>query len=247
MVRVAPINLQYNPRTLWFDPGRLDVKKGDSVVVLTARGVEFGHMAGDVFEVEQDEIKKLKCALKPVKRIATEKDEEKAREMERKSAEALPVFEEMVAEIGEENMRPIAVEYLLEGDKAVFFFESEERVDFRDLVRKLAAKLHVRIDMRQIGVRDEARLVGGYGHCGQELCCRRLGGGFCPVSIRMAKEQRPPLTLRKFRAYAGDSCAACATSSRRRKTSKAARPSKTAPFRHPTALPRWSNSTCPVK
>lgn len=203
MVRVAPINLQYNPRTLWFDPGRLDVKKGDSVVVLTARGVEFGHMAGDVFEVEQDEIKKLKCALKPVKRIATEKDEEKAREMERKSAEALPVFKEMVAEIGEENMRPIAVEYLLEGDKAVFFFESEERVDFRDLVRKLAAKLHVRIDMRQIGVRDEARLVGGYGHCGQELCCRRLGGGFCPVSIRMAKEQDLSLNPQKISGVCG--------------------------------------------
>ncbi len=202
MVRVAPINLQYNPRTLWFDPGKLDVRKNDPVVVLTARGVEFGRAAGDVFEVEKSELKKLRCALKPVKRIATKADEEKAREMERKSREALPVFKKMVAEENA-DMRPVSVEYLLEGNRAVFFFESEERVDFRDLVRKLAAHFHVRIDMRQIGVRDEARMVGGFGHCGQELCCRRMGGGFCPVSIRMAKEQDLSLNPQKISGVCG--------------------------------------------
>ena len=94
----------------------------------------------------------------------------------------------MAAE-GNGDMHPVSVEYLFEGDKAIFYFEAEERVDFRELVRKLAAHFRVRIDMRQIGVRDEARMVGGLGHCGQELCCKRLGGEFCPVSIRMAKEQ----------------------------------------------------------
>ena len=101
------------------------------------------------------------------------------------------------------DMHPVSVEFLLDGDKAVFYFEAEERVDFRDLVRKLAAHFHVRIDMRQIGVRDEARMVGGLGHCGQELCCKRLGGEFCPVSIRMAKEQDLSLNPQKISGVCG--------------------------------------------
>lgn len=202
MVRVAPIKLFYNPRTLWFDPGDLDIRDGDAVVVLTARGVEFGEATGDIFEVSDDEIKKLKTPLKPVKRLATEEDVQAAYEMERKSAEALPVFKEMAAEANA-DMHPVSVEYLLDGDKAVFYFEAEDRVDFRDLVRKLAAHFHVRIDMRQIGVRDEARMVGGLGHCGQELCCKRLGGEFCPVSIRMAKEQDLSLNPQKISGVCG--------------------------------------------
>ena len=186
MVRVAPIRLAFNPRTLWFDPRDLDIHNGDDVVVLTARGVEFGRAAGDVFEIDEDQVKKLKSPLKPVKRIATPEDVERAAEMERLGREALPIFKEMAAEANK-DMHPVSVEYLLEGDKAVFYFEAEERVDFRELVRKLASRFHVRVDMRQIGVRDEARMVGGLGHCGQELCCARLGGEFCPVSIRMAK------------------------------------------------------------
>ena len=186
MVRVAPIRLAFNPRTLWFDPRDLDIRKDDAVVVLTARGVEFGRASGDIFEIGDDQVKKLKSPLKPVKRLATEEDVARAAEMERKGAEALPVFKEMAAQAGV-DMHPVSVEYLLEGDKAVFYFEAEERVDFRELVRKLASRFHVRVDMRQIGVRDEARMVGGVGHCGQELCCARLGGEFCPVSIRMAK------------------------------------------------------------
>ena len=155
MVRVAPIRLAFNPRTLWFDPRDLDIHNGDDVVVLTARGVEFGHAAGDVFEIDEDQVKKLKSPLKPVKRIATPEDVERAGEMERLGREALPIFKEMAAEANE-DMHPVSVEYLLEGDKAVFYFEAEERVDFRELVRKLASRFHVRVDMRQIGVRDEA-------------------------------------------------------------------------------------------
>ena len=202
MVRVAPIKLFYNPRTLWFDPGDLDIRKGDAVVVTTARGTEFGEATGDVFEAEEADVKKLKTALKPVRRLATDEDVEAAYEMERRSAEALPVFKEMAAEANA-DMHPVSVEYLLDGDKAVFYFEAEERVDFRDLVRKLAAHFHVRIDMRQIGVRDEARMVGGLGHCGQELCCKRLGGEFCPVSIRMAKEQDLSLNPQKISGLCG--------------------------------------------
>ena len=202
MVRIAPVNLYYNPKTLWFDAGELDVRCGDGVVVSTARGVEFGRASGDVFEADASQVKKLKTPLKPVKRIATEADEARAKEMEAKSAEALPVFKQMAAEAGA-DMRPVSVEYLLDGDKAVFYFEAEERVDFRELVRKLAAHFHVRIDMRQIGVRDEARMVGGLGHCGQELCCKRLGGEFCPVSIRMAKEQDLSLNPQKISGVCG--------------------------------------------
>ena len=202
MARIAPVNLYYNPKTLWFDAGELDIKAGDGLVVSTARGTEFGRAAGEVFEADAAKVKKLKTPLKPVKRLATPEDERRAAEMERKSREALPVFKEMAAEAGA-DMRPVSVEYLLDGDKAVFYFEAEERVDFRDLVRKLAARFHVRIDMRQIGVRDEARMVGGLGHCGQELCCKRLGGEFCPVSIRMAKEQDLSLNPQKISGVCG--------------------------------------------
>ncbi|MEC4176601.1 regulatory iron-sulfur-containing complex subunit RicT [Adlercreutzia sp. R7] len=202
MVRVAPINLTFNPRTLWFDPGDLEIAKDDPVVVRTARGTEFGIAASEVIEVSEEQVRALKSALRPVERIATEEDVERAREMEEKSREALPVFKEMARE-AHEDMHPVSVEFLLDGDKAVFYFEAEERIDFRELVRKLASRFHVRIDMRQIGVRDEARMVGGVGHCGQELCCKRLGGEFCPVSIRMAKEQGLSLNPQKISGLCG--------------------------------------------
>lgn len=119
------------------------------------------------------------------------------------------MFKELAAKASEE-MRPVSVEYLFDGDKAVFYFESENRVDFRELVRTLSSRLHVRVDMRQIGVRDEARMVGGLGHCGQELCCKRLGGEFCPVSIR-DKEQDLSLNPQKISSRAAGSCAVFAT------------------------------------
>lgn len=188
MKRIAPIRLEYDPKTLWFDPGELEIAKGDSVVVETARGIEFGEAATGIVEVEDERVEGLKTPLRPVLRVAGEEDFAQRDEMRRLSAEALPIFRELAAETNEQ-MRPIMVEYLFDGTKAVFLFESEERADFRELVRKLTNRLHVRVDMRQIGVRDEARIVGGLGHCGQELCCRRLGGEFNPVSIRMAKAQ----------------------------------------------------------
>ena len=202
MVRIAPVNLPYNPKTLWFDAGELEISAGDDVVVETARGTEFGHVSDNAFEATPEQVKKLKSPLKPVVRVADDADRARAAELEEKAAEALPVFKELAAKASEE-MRPVSVEYLFDGDKAVFYFESENRVDFRELVRTLSSRLHVRVDMRQIGVRDEARMVGGLGHCGQELCCKRLGGEFCPVSIRMAKEQDLSLNPQKISGVCG--------------------------------------------
>ena len=202
MVRIAPVRLAFNPRTLWFDACSFDLNVGQAVVVTTARGLEFGRLSHPVFEMAEEETKKLKSPLKAVKRIATDEDIAQQEELAQKSIDALPIFKEMAAE-SLEGMNPVAVEYLFDGEKAVFYFESEDRVDFRDLVRKLAARFHVRVDMKQIGVRDEARMIGGLGHCGQELCCARLGGEFNPVSIRMAKEQDLSLNPQKISGTCG--------------------------------------------
>ena len=202
MTRIAPVHLAYNPKTLWFDARDLELAEGDPVVVLTTRGLEFGRMAADPFEADDDQVRGLRSPLKPVKRKASDEDVERAADLERKSAEALPVFRELAASTNEE-MHPVAVEYLFDGEKAVFYFEAENRIDFRGLVRKLASRFRVRVDMRQIGVRDEARMVGGLGHCGQELCCKRFGGDFNPVSIRMAKEQDLSLNPQKISGMCG--------------------------------------------
>lgn len=202
MVRIAPVRLAYNPKTLWFDAADLDLSDGDNVIVRTARGSEYGIMAGSVFEASEEQISQLKSPLKPVKRIATDEDTQKANEMFRLSKEAMPEFRSMAAETLP-DINPVAVEYLFDQDKAVFYFEAEERVDFRELVRKLAARFHVHVDMKQIGVRDKARMMGGLGSCGEELCCGRFGGSFNPVSIRMAKEQNLSLNPQKISGACG--------------------------------------------
>ena len=202
MPSVAPVRLTYNPKILWFDPKDLDIHRGDALIVKTERGQEYGVAEEDIKEVDETAIAKLKSPLKPVIRKATDEDKRTWEETKNAAAEALPVFKEMVAEQGL-DMHPVTVEFLFDGDKAVFYFEAEERVDFRELVRALASRFHKRIDMRQIGVRDEARIVGGFGHCGQELCCKRLGGEFNPVSIRMAKDQDLSLNPQKISGVCG--------------------------------------------
>ena len=202
MVRIAPVRLAFNPKTLWFDSAGLDLSVGDAVVVSTARGHEFGHVAQALFDMEYEETKKLRSPLRPVVRLANDDDVAHADELAELSMQALPVFKQM-ANMYAPDMHPIAVEYLFGGEKAVFYFDSEVRIDFRDLVRKLAAEFQVRVDMKQIGVRDGARMVGGIGHCGQELCCARLGGDFNPVSIRMAKEQDLSLNPQKISGLCG--------------------------------------------
>lgn len=202
MVRVAPIKLQAGSKVLWFDPNENDIHKGDYVIVSTERGTEYGCASSDIMEVSDELIEQLKSPLKPVLRIASEEDQQRASELAQKGADALPIFKEMAVQTNE-DMHPVFVEFLFDGDKAVFYFEAEERVDFRELVRKLAGQFGVRVDMRQIGVRDGARIVGGLGHCGQELCCKRLGGEFSPVSIKMAKEQNLSLNPQKISGVCG--------------------------------------------
>lgn len=202
MPSVAAVRLTYNPKILWFDPNDVEFAAGDALIVRTERGMEYGVAEEGLKEVDQKAIDALKCALKPVVRKATDEDVQTWQSMQQKAEEALPVFKQMVAE-HRLDMHPVTVEFLFDGDKAVFYFEAEDRVDFRELVRALAARFHVRIDMRQIGVRDEARIVGGLGHCGQELCCKRLGGEFNPVSIRMAKDQDLSLNPQKISGVCG--------------------------------------------
>lgn len=199
MPTVVGVKLRFTPKVLWFDPADTDVEPGDHVIVETERGHEFGEVAGAPFEVEQAE---LPAALKPVLRRAGVEDYRRDEELKAREREAMPVFRELITERGL-DMKPAGVEFLFDGDKIVFYFSAEERVDFRELVRDLATRFHARIDMRQIGVRDEARLVGGVGHCGQRLCCVRFSGDFQPVSIRMAKEQDLPLNPLKISGLCG--------------------------------------------
>ena len=204
MPNVIPVKLEYAVHELWFDPAGTGAQEGDHVIVLTERGHEIGLAVGDAQKMTNDELNlaighaQLKCVL----RLATDDDLEHADALAARGEEAMPVFRRLVSESGLE-MKPVGVEYLFDEEKAVCYFAAEDRVDFRQLVRDLSRELHVRIDMRQIGVREEAAIVGGYGHCGQELCCRRFNMSFDPVSIRMAKEQDLPLNSTKISGACG--------------------------------------------
>jgi cell fate regulator YaaT (PSP1 superfamily) len=199
MPTVVGVKLRFAGKVLWFDPAGTSPEEGDHVIVSTERGQEYGEVVTPPREVDEQE---LVAELKPVVRIAGEQDRARAEEFRAREAAELETFRRLVAKHGL-DMKPIGVEHLFDGSKIVFYFVAEERVDFRDLVRDLAAEFHSRIDMRQIGVRDEARMVGGIGHCGQPLCCVRFPGEFQPVSIRMAKEQDLPLNPLKISGLCG--------------------------------------------
>ena len=196
---VVPVKFAFAARELWFDPRDLDILEGDHAICSTERGTEIGLVTADPFEVESEE---LAAPLKPVLRIATDADLDRADELADAGEDAMFDFRRLVEKNGL-DMKPVGVEYLFGGEKAVFYFAAEDRVDFRQLVKDLSAHFHVRVDMRQIGVRDETRLQGGYATCGQELCCTRFGGQFEPVSIRMAKEQDLPLNSAKISGVCG--------------------------------------------
>lgn len=196
---VVPVKFAFAAHELWFDPQYLDIVEGDHAICSTERGTEIGLVTADPFEVEPDE---LMAPLKPVLRIATDEDLDHADDLADAGEDAMFDFRRLV-EKNDLEMKPVGVEYLFGGEKAVFYFAAEDRVDFRQLVKDLSAHFHVRVDMRQIGVRDETRLQGGYATCGQELCCTRFGGQFEPVSIRMAKEQDLPLNSAKISGVCG--------------------------------------------
>ena len=203
MPTVIPVKFQFATRDLWFDPASTGASEGDHVICKTERGTEIGLATGDAVEVEAADLEKRGVSqLKPVLRVATEEDLARAEELADKGEQAIPTFRRLIEASGL-DMKPVGVEYLFGGEKVVCYFAAEERQDFRQLVRDLARELHERIDMRQIGVREEAAVVGGYAHCGQELCCARFGNQFEPVSIRMAKEQDLPLNSSKISGACG--------------------------------------------
>ena len=199
---VVAVKLRYRPKPFWFDPVLGEYSVGDQVLVETERGREVGSISMTGIMATAAELQALDSPLKPVIRLLDEQDLAQVSRMQEKADAAMPLFKELIDKNGLE-MKPVAVEYLFTGDKAVFYFASESRVDFRELVREMAARLHLRVELRQIGVRDEARILGGLAHCGEHLCCARMGADFQPVSIRMAKEQDLPLNPDKISGACG--------------------------------------------
>jgi cell fate regulator YaaT (PSP1 superfamily) len=197
---IVGVKLRNPAKPVLFETDDLtELKLDDIVLANTERGEELGRIAAG--PAEQGEGERVDPANRLV-RLATPEDLANAEELHRKEREALSVYRRLVTK-HKLDMKPTDVEFSFDGTRAVFYFVAEERVDFRDLVRDLAAEFHTRVDMRQIGVRDEARMIGGLGHCGEQLCCDRFGGEFQPVSIRMAKEQDLPLNPLKISGLCG--------------------------------------------
>ena len=191
MVKVIGVKFKTSGRVYWFDPLDLPVQAGDGVIVETARGMEYGDVPNDVKEVDESEVV---APLKPVVRIATDEDKRLRAMYAAKESDAFAVCQEKIAAHGL-DMKLVDVECNFEGSKTTFFFTSDGRVDFRALVKDLAAILHNRIELRQIGVRDEAKMLGGLGICGRPYCCNLFMDDFHPVSTKMAKVQS--LSLKK--------------------------------------------------
>lgn len=199
MVDVVGIRFKKAGKVYSFDPSGFELKTGDNVIVETARGMEVGQVARTVVKVFKSMVNK---PLKPVVRMATEEDMENAIRLESKEDEALVECAETVRRMNI-PMKLISAEYNLEGNHLTIFFGAEGRIDFRELVRELSHKLKTRIEMRQVGPRDEAKLIGGYGRCGRPLCCATFLNEFNPVSIKMAKEQNLPLNPMKISGTCG--------------------------------------------
>lgn len=199
MVKVVGVRFKKAGKIYYFDPAGLEINKGDSIIVETARGVEFGDCVIGPKEISEDEIV---APLKSVLRKATDDDirihlENKAKEKD--------AFNTCVEKINQHNldMKLIDVEYTFDNNKVIFYFTADGRVDFRELVKDLATIFKTRIELRQIGVRDEAKMVGGLGPCGRPLCCSTFLGDFASVSIKMAKEQNLSLNPTKISGICG--------------------------------------------
>jgi len=186
-------------RVYYFDPGQTQVNKGDRVIVETARGLECGEVAQENTDVPDEQIKQ---PLKRMVRTATKEDLRSLEGKEQREAEAFKVCEEKILK-HELDMKLVNVEYTFDSSKIIFHFTADQRVDFRALVRDLAGHFRTRIELRQIGVRDEAKLLGGLGVCGRPFCCSLFMGDFHPVSIKMAKEQGLSLNPTKISGTCG--------------------------------------------
>lgn len=199
MTEVISVKFKEGGRAYYFDPGSIKVSEGDKVIVETQNGIEFGAVSAANHEVDSKSIVK---PLKKCLRKATEKDIKKLEENKKKEAEAFRICEELIGS-HKLDMKLIEVEYSFDSNKIVFFFTSDGRVDFRELVKDLASRFHTRIELRQIGVRDEAKLLGGISICGQPYCCKQFLSDFQPVSIKMAKEQGLSLNPTKISGSCG--------------------------------------------
>ncbi|MDB4894741.1 MAG: putative signal peptidase [Firmicutes bacterium] len=199
MIRVVGVRFKKAGKVYYFDPAEYPIAAGAKVVVETARGVEYGEVAVGPKDVTEDQVVQ---PLKRVLRIGNEKDAVVATENKRKEKEGFSVAQKKIESHALE-MTLVDVEYTFDGSKIIFYFTAEGRVDFRELVRDLAGVFRTRIEMRQIGVRDEAKLLGGIGPCGRILCCTSFLGDFAPVSIRMAKDQNLSLNPSKISGLCG--------------------------------------------
>ena len=198
-VTVCDIRFRTNAKVYYFDPQKLTVHTGDDVIIETARGLEFGHCERGNHEIRPQEIV---APLRPVIRIATAQDKKTDAENREREKRAFDICLEKIAELGLE-MQLVSAEYAFDGSKILFFFTADGRVDFRELVRNLASVLRTRIELRQIGVRDKAKMVGGLGICGRPFCCREFLDDFQPVSIKMAKTQNLSLNPAKISGTCG--------------------------------------------
>ncbi|MBO4423770.1 MAG: stage 0 sporulation family protein [Clostridia bacterium] len=198
-VRVAGVRFKDGGKVYFFDPGDFDVKPGDHVIVETARGIEYGEAVYGSREVSSIQII---SPLKSIIRMADENDAAHRRENGIREKEAFGICEEMILHHGLE-MKLVDVEYTFDNTKMLFYFTSESRVDFRDLVKDLASVFKTRIELRQIGIRDEAKMIGGLGVCGRPVCCHTFLDDFGQVSIKMAKEQNLSLNTAKISGTCG--------------------------------------------
>ena len=199
MTEIVLVKFNENGRSFSFAPGRLRLSADDEVIVETQNGLAYGTVVAGNHSVEDESIVR---PLKPVLRLANEEDRRRLAENRKKEADALAVCEQKVAEHGL-DMKLVRAEIMLDASKILFYFTADGRVDFRELVKDLGSHFHTRIELRQIGVRDEAKMLGGIGICGQPYCCKRFLSDFQPVSIKMAKEQGLSLNPTKISGSCG--------------------------------------------
>ncbi|MDD3369310.1 MAG: stage 0 sporulation family protein [Lachnospiraceae bacterium] len=199
MIKVIGVRFRTAGKVYYFDPMKFDIHRGNHVIVETARGIEYGTVVCDPREVTDD---KVIQPLKPVLRIATEKDDEQENSNKIKEKEAFKICLEKIKK-HDLDMKLIDAEYTFDNNKVLFYFTADGRIDFRELVKDLASVFKTRIELRQIGVRDETKIIGGIGICGRPLCCHTYLTDFIPVSIKMAKEQNLSLNPTKISGVCG--------------------------------------------
>ena len=199
MVKVIGVRFRRVGKIYYFDPGKFEPKVGEHVIVETIRGMEYGKVVYTDKEVNEEELNK---PLKSIIRIATKEDDEKEAENHIKEKEAFAICKKKIIS-HDLRMKLVGVQYTFDNNKLLFYFTADGRIDFRELVKDLASVFKTRIELRQIGVRDETKIMGGIGICGRQLCCNAFLSDFAPVSIKMAKEQNLSLNPAKISGICG--------------------------------------------